>query len=161
MTDNIQPSAEVPQPEVLPSMIEEAPVAVEETPSAPLDTSEQAPAQPQEGSEEWFAQDRAEFVKAYPDVDRQALFSTEEFVDFAEGKVGNMPMTEIYRKYLKWRAKPSPRELARLSSPGALGRAQPQGEGEFFTLNEIRKMSSADINKHWDKVQASLKHISR
>lgn len=110
---------------------------------------------------DWYQADSQAFKQEYPDVDREELFGREDFVDFAEGKIGELPMAEIYRRYLKWHTPPSARELARQASPGALGQARPPMEGEFFTLNEIRKMTPADIDRQWDKVQRSLKHISQ
>ena len=118
----------------------------------------------QDGEQEaadWYQSDSQAFKQEYPDVDREELFGREDFVDFAEGKIGQLPMAEIYRRYLKWHTPPSARELARQASPGALGQARPPMEGEFFTLNEIRKMTPADIDRQWDKVQRSLKHISQ
>ena len=161
MQDNEQSVEAIPQP-----FLDEPEVAPQE--EAP---SEQVPEQHPEGQQEseaikpsdeadWYREDRKAFDEAYPDVDKEILFGKEDFIDFAEGKVGVMPMTEIYRRYLKWRG-PSARELARKASPGALGKAQPPAEAEFYTLNEIRKLTPQDIDRDWDKVQRSLKRLSQ
>lgn len=134
-----------------------------ETPAEqPQEPPKEEPQQEQEGSAaDWYQQDAKAFDEAFPDVDKKTLFGKEDFVDFAEGKVGVMPMTEIYRRYLKWKGQPSRRELARQASPGALGQAQPPHEAEFYTLNEIRKLTPDDIDRNWDKVQRSLKRLSQ
>ena len=48
---------------------------------------------------EWFAKDREEFATKHPEVNIDTLISNKQFQLYASGKVGKMPMTEIYEGF--------------------------------------------------------------
>lgn len=52
-----------------------------------------------------YDSDRKEFLKSFPDIDLENLVADEDFNDFAEGLVGNVPLKDIYSKYQKFQAK--------------------------------------------------------
>ncbi len=50
-------------------------------------------------------EDIRSFKEKNPDVDFEKLINDEDFLDYADGKLGNKPLTEIYDKYLNFTAK--------------------------------------------------------
>ena len=114
--------------------------------------------------EEWYQKDLASFVTAYPDVMLDELLADEDFRDYADGKVGNKSMTDIYAGYLKYtnRRDEKARQIAaqmianRNASPGSLGSTQ-AAESDFFTPEQVRKMSEAEVHKNYEKIQSSMK----
>ncbi len=111
---------------------------------------------------EWYAQDSRRFAETYPDLDREALFADGAFLDYAEGKVGKQPLSQIYEGYMRWRtnlAAPTRAQAARAASYGSLQEHAAPAEAEFYTLEEMKAMSSAYIEQHWDKVQKSLSRL--
>ena len=113
---------------------------------------------------EWYAKDREAFVSKYPDVDVASLINDERFALYAEGKVGVRPLAEIYEGYrgLVGDQNREARNIAaqmianKKASPGALSRAD-GGEKDFFSAEEVRKMSPADVSKNYDTIRASMK----
>lgn len=51
--------------------------------------------------QDWYAKDGEEFAKAYPNVSINDLNEDKKFVIFAKGKIGNVPLKEIYEDYLE------------------------------------------------------------
>ena len=112
---------------------------------------------------EWYASDRAAFTKAHPDVKLSELLSDKGFQRYADGKVGKMPLTEIYAGYreIVGSVEGKARDIAaqaianKNASPGTVG-ASASTESDFFTAEQVRKMSKADIHKNYEKIRASM-----
>lgn len=113
---------------------------------------------------EWYDNDKREFASKYPDVKIDELIANEQFRVFAEGKVGVKPLATIYGDYLKLtesfnktadeRVK---KALANKSaSPGALNNPQEPSEKEFYTRDEVQKMSSEEVHKNFEKIKKSM-----
>lgn len=122
-----------------------------------------AEAQPEQGSDQWFAQDERDFGRAYPDVDREALFADPHFLDYAEGKVGKLPLGDIYAGYQRLRdalgQAAARTQEARKRATGSLKQNAVDSEAEYYTLAEMQAMSTKYIEEHWDKVQRSLAQL--
>lgn len=118
----------------------------------------------EERTAEWYRQDRADFVAKYPDVDLDGLIEEEGFILFAEGKTGKKPLSEIYEGYcsLKSTQTKQVKEMAahmlanRKASPGALASAN-GSEAEFFTAEEVRRMSPDEVHRNYEIIQRSMK----
>lgn len=144
----------------------EPPFEVEEIEEeAPVESQEEAPVE--KGSAAWYAEDREAFVAAHPEVGLESLLEDGCFLDFADGKVGNIPLAEIYEGYCRWKdalavhRKTALVDSARKRSPGSLRATHGAAVGEFFTLQEMQAMSADEIEAHWDKVQKSIKKLSK
>lgn len=113
---------------------------------------------------EWYKQDREAFAAKHPDVDVASLINDERFALYAEGKVGMWPLAQIYEGYLGLLGDQSrqARNMAaqmianKKASPGALSSAD-GGEKDFFSAEEVKKMSPAEVSKHYDTIRASMK----
>ncbi len=117
-----------------------------------------------ENEREWYKNDRESFIKKYPDVDIEKLVSDKSFAEYAEGKVGQKPLTEIYEGYerfVKAAGKKAEQKAAQAlanskASPGALsGGGAPQSD--FFTYEQVRAMSDAEVRKNYDKIRESMR----
>ena len=119
--------------------------------------------QKQKDEEDWFAKDKSDFIAKYPEINIDELISNEDFVDYAEGKVGKVPLAKIYEGYARIAAKyeKKAKQLAtqrvanQMASPGALSSTNPRGNG-FYTKEQVEKMSTDEIKKNYDKVRASM-----
>ncbi len=114
--------------------------------------------------DEWYREDRERFLAAYPDVDLEALVGDEEFRLFAEGKTGERPLAEIYEGYLsliRGRDRQARHMAAHMlankkASPGALSHPN-AGEQDFFSAEDVRRMSAAEVHKNYDTIMRSMK----
>lgn len=114
---------------------------------------------------EWYRTDRERFLTKYPEVDIEELIGDEAFRSFAEGKTGERPLTEIYEGYLsllEGRDRQARHMAAHMlankkASPGALSHSN-GGENEFFSAEDVRKMSAGDVHKNYDKIMRSMKN---
>lgn len=104
------------------------------------------------------------FKKANPDVDTDALFQDEAFSDYAEGKLGSKPLTQIYEGYRKLVGNTRKAEQEKAAQALANSRATPgsaqntsTGETDFFTKEQVQKMSPDEVNKNLDKILKSQK----
>ena len=111
----------------------------------------------------WYREDKEKFSEKYPEVDIGELSADETFIDYAGGKIGSVPLIEIYEDYLKLTAalqKRSKEMASRMvanaqSSPGSLGGGNPPEEG-FYTREQVRKMSKEDVHANYDKIRKSM-----
>ena len=113
-------------------------------------------------SDAWYKRDSEAFDKAYPTLDKDALFADEGFLSYAEGKVGEVPLVEIYEGYVKLKktlTEKARTQAARANAAGSLRQTASDGEREYYTLSEMQAMSAKYIEEHWDKVQKSLKRL--
>lgn len=117
----------------------------------------------QDQSEEWYRKDNESFKAEYPDVEIADLIANEDFRDYAEGKVGRKPLSEIYRGFLKFTGKYDDRakDMAaqylanKQASPGALKDTQPTNS-DYFTPEQVAKMSQTEVSKNYEKIRKSM-----
>lgn len=113
---------------------------------------------------EWFRKDREDFSTKYPDVSLEKLIQNEQFQLFAGGKVGNLPLAEIYEGFIKVgieyekKAKQMARQMLanKKASPGAL--SSPNAPNStFYTKEQVQKMTPDEVSKNYDTIRASMK----
>jgi hypothetical protein len=106
-------------------------------------------------SNEWVAKDRTEFIAKYPKIKLNELINDELFATFASGKIGKMPMTQIYSDYQTFnklsedRAKNKAAQILanNASTPGKLSNHETKGE------KAISEMTKAEFEKMIEKVK--------
>jgi hypothetical protein len=111
----------------------------------------------------WYANDRASFVKDHPDVNLDELIRDPNFQSYADGKVGRVPLSEIYEGYAKLtksvdgKAKDlAAQALAnRQASPGSAA-SSGTTDSDFYTAEQVRKMSKAEIHDNYEKIRKSM-----
>ena len=112
---------------------------------------------------EWFDADRAAFVDKFPEVDIEELIKNEQFAEYADGKVGVKPLSEIYEGYNRFLKKAqasadtkAAQALANShASPGALSGSQTPDK-DFFTAEQVRAMSREEVKKNYEKIKESM-----
>jgi hypothetical protein len=120
----------------------------------------------EKSKEDWIQNDRNEFFEKYPDVDFSVLAKDDMFKMFAQGKIGNMSMASIYEGYMEVQSAidKKAKELAKRqiankqASPGALS-SNTEVPKEFYTLDELKKLSKDEVRRNYDKVIASQKRL--
>lgn len=126
---------------------------------------ERKEAEEQEAAQkEWYAEDALAFGKAYPDVKLDEIIKSESFQKYAAGKVGKVPLAEIYGDYLhakevfieEYKNQTAQEYAKKQASPGALG-GSTGGEKTFFTKAEVDNMSRAEIRKNLKAIEESMK----
>lgn len=118
---------------------------------------------PQVGTEEWFVHDREAFRTAHPDVSMEDLIRDPRFQTFSEGKVGHLPMEEIWTGYRRFLAQFDEKALNlaaqsvanRLSSPGSLGGGD-AAQSDYFSPDRVRGMSSREVHENFEKIRLSM-----
>ena len=122
--------------------------------------------------QQWYLQDRAAFSAEHPDVNADDLTKDADFSAYAQGKIGKVPLTQIYQGYRAMVDKITAKVTAdvearvtrtvaqsqanRQASPGSLSGS---GEGEvFFTREAVQKMSQEEVRKNYDKIVQDMKH---
>ncbi len=112
---------------------------------------------------EWYSKDRENFKARFPDVDIHTLVADENFSLFAQGKVGEMPLADIYEGFVKMKGeydKQAQNMAAQYyansrSSPGALS-SPDTAASDFISREDAQKMSREEIKKNYDKIRASM-----
>ena len=113
----------------------------------------------------WYKEDQAKFEAAHPDVKLSELAQDKTFLSFAAGKVGKVPLNDIYAEYVdaknafinEYKTQSAKEHANKKASPGALG-----GEGSDktrFTLEQMQGMSREEVRKNWPAIEESLKYI--
>lgn len=119
----------------------------------------------------WFAKDREDFIKTYPDVELNDLIEDADFKIFSKGKVGVMPLKDIYSDYQTFvnkfneQAKKEARKKVAKGMGGAGKVNNNGGDSEYFTMEEISKYSSKELQrlkisdpKKYQKIMDSYDH---
>ena len=117
-----------------------------------------------EKKQEWYRNDRESFMQLHPDVDLDELVADEDFREYAEGKVGVKPLSEIYSGFMRFVEKYNEKAKVRAAqylanknaSPGALHNTD-SAESDFFTADQVRAMSQEEVRKNFEKIQSSMK----
>lgn len=131
-----------------------------EAENAPIPTTEEGG---ESDDDAWFEADRAAFAAAHPDVDVEALISDGRFCDYAVGKVGVLPLSEIYLGYRELldqmdaqaRALASRALANRRATPGALG-STGEVESDYFSPGQVRSMSAAEVKQNYERIRRSM-----
>lgn len=103
---------------------------------------------------EWYQKDAKEFVDKYSSEKLQELTKDDDFNLFAEGKIGRIPLTDIYENYRKLVGKYEKKSVEtakqivanNTTTPGAMEEGEPQ------TL-DWSKMSKKDFEKYLQKAK--------
>lgn len=111
----------------------------------------------------WYAKDRDAFTKAHPNVNLSEILADEGFQSYADGKVGRVPLATIYEGYQKivGRVDGKAKDLAaqaianKQASPGSTA-ATGAAESDFFTQEQVRKMSRKEIHENYEKIRKSM-----
>ena len=127
--------------------------------------AERAKAEEEAQKQAWFEKDRADFVAKYPDVDLSTLVEDKSFRSFAEGKVGEKPLGEIYESYLamtgeiEYAAKRTAAQNAAnaAASPGSLSGGG-QVESDYFTKEQVQahRGDRKWMKEHYDAIRKSM-----
>ena len=116
-----------------------------------------------ETEKEWYRKDYADFATKHPEVNVENLIQNEQFQKFASGKVGNLPLSEIYEGFMEMveeyerKAEKKAKQILANSkaTPGSLSSTSPSDNG-FFTREQVQKMTQEEVHKNYDKIRASM-----
>lgn len=112
--------------------------------------------------------DIEDFQAAYPDVNLQDLANDTDFDTFCKGKLGNIPLKDIYKDYTDFKAKlvgdgekraqqkAVSKKAKESASVGSLANAGGDSDDGLYTLEQVNKMSQDDIDANYSKVKKSL-----
>lgn len=100
---------------------------------------------------------------SYPDVNIDDLIKDEMFNSYADGKVGRIPLKQIYEGFIRFGAdfeKKANDRAAQMvanakASPGALASAGESSE-KYFTPDEVRKMTEKQVHDNYDAITRSM-----
>lgn len=115
-------------------------------------------------TKEQAAEDMAKLRVAHPDVTLEKLMADQDFLDYAEGKVGIKPLTTIYEGYLKLTGKTkTEKEEEKVVKPSVGSLSNPTNEQpEFYTKAQLDKFTSQELRrmseKEFQKVEKSREH---
>lgn len=117
----------------------------------------------EQNQQEWFRRDRDAFAAKHPDVDIGELCADEQFKRFADGRVGRVPLSDIYegyRAFLSEFDKKSKRIAAQTvankkSSPGSLSGKGTPGQ-TVYTREQVKGMSQKEVSEHYDDIRRSM-----
>jgi hypothetical protein len=123
-----------------------------------------------EKEKEWspkidLKQDALQFVKDFPEVSLSELNKNERFLKFAKGKIGIIPLSEVYSDFQEFIEELDSEADKKARSLMAKAKATPgvttteKSDNEYYTIEEIKKMPQAEISKNWDKVLKSLAKV--
>lgn len=109
--------------------------------------------------EEQTKKDIEDFKKAYPNADLNSLLADSRFEKFAKGKLGNMPLSEIYADYQEFfqvsKTNDTKKETVAKPSVGAL-KGQSSSKPKYLTIEQIKDMSDKEIEENYDLVIKSI-----
>lgn len=120
-------------------------------------------------TQEQLIEDAKLFQTTYPKVKISDLQSDSRFLKFSDGKLETQPLTKVYGDYLEFvkefdaEVDKRARRLAAKakSSPGAQDTSATTAESEYFTLEQIRKMSQKEVSQNFEKVEKSLAYHNK
>lgn len=118
----------------------------------------------EEERDKWFREDREAFVTKYPDVDVQTLIQNSQFQKFASGKVGALPLSDIYEDFLEMtseyekKAKAIAKQMVanKRASPGNLA-GTGTADGGYFTKDQVQRMTREEVHENYDRIRASMR----
>ena len=111
-------------------------------------------------------EDALTFAKDFPEVSLSELNKNERFLKFAKGKIGIIPLSEVYSDFQEFIEELDSEADKKARSLMAKAKATPgvtttteKSDNEYYTIEEIKKMPQAEISKNWDKVLKSLAKV--
>lgn len=115
--------------------------------------------------EEWIENDYKDFKSKHPEVNLEKLALDTAFMQFAEELVGKKPMAEIYDSYQDLVSKirkeennAAARQVANAkATPGSLTSSETDSSNDFYSVEQVKKMSQEEVHKNYDKIMASMK----
>ena len=106
-----------------------------------------------------------EFSEKYPGVNVQELFADEDFIKFAMSALEVVSLTSVYEAYLpikteRDRIAAEQQKAAAMAvnssvAVGSVTSATPAADSEFFTKEQVLKMSKEEISKNYEKIRKS------
>ncbi len=106
-----------------------------------------------------------DFYEKHPDVNVQELFADEDFLKFGKEALETVSLTKVYEAYLpikneRDRIAAEQQKAAALAANssvavGSVTSATDPADSEFFTKEQVKKMSPAEIKKNYEKIRAS------
>jgi|GEM_PF-5037697 len=145
----------------------------DENESQPTQAKDMDVSEDDESSDQWFKEDREDFYGKYPDNNIDELLTDKRFLKYAEKRIGKDKMSEIYEDYtslvndLEAKIKSDFENAVKIkeakakASPGSLTEVSATSTPEYYTLDEIKKMSAEYIDEHWEKVQRSIQRAKK
>lgn len=109
-----------------------------------------------------------EFSAVYPNVKINDVLQDTEFSAFADGKLGKMSLALVYSQYLldksnKAAMANAKREADKVAhtqavtnaAVGSVTNASTPPDKDFFTVEQVKKMSRKEIKENYEKIQKS------
>jgi len=106
-----------------------------------------------------------EFREKYPNVNVQELFADEDFLKFGKNALEMVSLAGVYEAYLpikteRERIKAENKKAAALVANsqvavGSVTSATDPADSEFFTKEQVQKMSPEEIKKNYEKIRKS------
>lgn len=113
---------------------------------------QEAKGQKKQMTEDQAREDWQKFSAAHPEIKIDDLMADENFLAFADGKIGNKPLAQIYDDYAKRflkKEEPKKETTTVKKSPGSLGQPAPQ-------VSEIYSKAEYDKLKNDQRVQLRM-----
>lgn len=102
--------------------------------------------------------DVSDFISKHPDVSINDLFNDTSFSAFADGKLGRRSLSEIYDGFVNFR-KETEKQATKIATEraavGSLAGSGSSADPNFFTKEQVMKMSPAEIHKNYEKIRKS------
>ncbi len=117
--------------------------------------------------QEWFVKDRKDFEAKHPDIKLASLLEDPKFEKFSKGKVGQMPLAEIYDDFAElvgeFETTAEKKAESKLQRQQAYSKSSVKinstsTEPAYYSMEQIKKMSAEEISKNYDKVMKSYEH---
>lgn len=106
-----------------------------------------------------------EFATVHPGVNVNDVLDDKMFKSFADGKLGKKSLADVYREYLplKEAMTTARREAEKdvhaksvaAAAVGSVTNSSAPPEGEFFTKEQVQKMSRKEIHDNYEKIRKS------
>lgn len=118
-------------------------------------------------SKEWFDKDLKDFETKYPDIEINKLDGDKRFIKFAKGKIGTIPLSEIYSDFVElvgeFETTAEQKAESKLQRQQAYSKSSVKinstsTEPAYYSMEQIKKMSREEISKNYDKVMKSYEH---
>lgn len=103
-----------------------------------------------------------DFKLAYPQVDVKELLLNEKFKDYADGKLGNKPLKDIYSSFLKYNPivnkeeEKLAKETAKNNASVGSLKGEPSAPTGLLTQAQVSNMSRKQIQDNLDLVMRSM-----
>lgn len=119
-----------------------------------------------EKAKEAFAKDISSFREKNPDVDIGKLFEDKDFLSYAEGRFGSVPLEKLYGNYRELVGKLTGQKADEEKAAQAIAnkkagvgslRSSNTADSGFFTPEQVKAMSPSETRKNLDKIMESMK----